>query len=151
MAKDISELTEKELRDFEIPSFKTKKELMKFINDLVKRKHDYGTSVYAMSMSAVATFNYVASQLGVSGFQASCADMDILTRTRNLKHGFRILDYSNLLYPQYLNDEHFPNYKTLIKKKKEWLAKEAKNLLENNKKAHETVKKHWEYLSKLNN
>ncbi|MBK7380837.1 MAG: hypothetical protein IPJ03_17905 [Ignavibacteriales bacterium] len=105
---------------------KTLDELNKVIEQLTERKHDYGTCVYAMSIAAVATFNYVASKLGVTGFQASCADLDILRRTRNYKNGFSIIDYNNLLYPQYWDDEHFPSKEQLLEKNKEQLAKAAK-------------------------
>ena len=76
-------------------------ELNEYIRSLVEREHDYGTCVYAMSLAATAAFNHVASKLGVTGFQASCADLDVLRRTRGMDGPFIILKAEDMLYPQY--------------------------------------------------
>lgn len=94
-------MTEIELKEAKVPWLKTKEELIDYIDKLVEQEHNYGTCVYAMSMAAVAAFNYVASKLIVTGFQASCAELDILRRIRNLEGSFMITDASKLLYPQY--------------------------------------------------
>jgi hypothetical protein len=111
---DAGVATEEEMRENKVPRLKTADDLLSYINSLVDRPHDYGTCVYAMSMAAVAALNYVAGKLGVTGFQASCADLDILRRTRALEMGFRILDYEKLLYPQHLTTEHFPSWGDLL-------------------------------------
>lgn len=103
---------EKHLRESKAPWPKTETELTDYIKTLVDRPHDYGTCVYAMSLAATATFNYVASKLGCSGFQAGCADMDIIRRTRDIEN-FSITVWDNLLYPQYCNDE-MPGWKEKI-------------------------------------
>jgi hypothetical protein len=105
---------EMEMRASKSPWPNTMEELTATISGLVNQEHDYGTCVYAMSLSAVAAFNYVASQLGVTGFQASCADMDFIRRTRLIEHGFMLVRYENLLYPQYLNEVNFPSWVALI-------------------------------------
>lgn len=107
-------MTEAKMREADVPWPKSEEELMAYVRGLVDRHHDYGTCVYAMSMAAVATFRYVASALEVTGFQASCADMDILRRTRGLKHGFRLVDYGNLLYPRYWTEETTPIYRKVL-------------------------------------
>lgn len=94
-------MTEQEMREAEVPWLETPEELSSYIAALVEQEHDYGTSAYAMSLAAVAAFQYVAKKLGTTGFQASCADMDVLRRTRGYENGFMILDANNLLYPQY--------------------------------------------------
>jgi len=140
---------EQKMRDSEQPRPKTIEELSDFVRSMVDGQHDYGTCVYAMSLSAVAAFNFVASQLGVTGFQASCADMDILSRTRGWKWG-KILDYENLLYPQYCDDDHFPNAAALIEQNKAELAKRARvKLAAEGGNAHPNVAAHWKYLSAL--
>lgn len=149
--KEIKDMNEKELREFKVPWFKTEKELHDFIEQLTTRKHDYGTCVYAMSLAAVATFRYVSGKLGVTGFQASCADMNFIERTRRLER-FSISDYSKLLYPQYVgNKEHFPDAEYLIEKNKDWLKEKANELLKNSSDSftHPDVLKHWKMLSKL--
>lgn len=94
-------LTEEEMRNAEAPRPKSEEELTAYIKSLTDRDHDYGTCVYAMSMAATATFNYVASKLGATGFQASCADLDILRRTRNINGPFIFLKGEDMLFPQY--------------------------------------------------
>ena len=138
--------TEKEMREEKVPWPKTLKELREYINGLVEREHDYGTCVYAMSMSAEAAFNYVAHKLGVTGFQASCAELDFLRRTRGLEWG-KLIDYNNLLYPQYCTTEHFPSIDNLMRDNREELSKRAKKLLDENKDACEDVKDHWKKLA----
>jgi hypothetical protein len=96
---NIKKMNEKKLR--ELKSFwpKTDQELLNYINSFIDRPHDYGTCVYAISLSAIATLNYVASKLGCTGFQVSCADLDILRRTRNMQNGFQIINKNDLFYP----------------------------------------------------
>lgn len=135
--------TEKQMRDADVPWLKTPDELSAYIAALVSRPHDYGTCVYAMSMAAVAAFHYVASVLGVTGFQASCADLDIVRRTRSLKGPFMIIDANDLLYPQYDVREKL---ETFIKENKEWCATEARKHIAENPRAHPNVRAHWDSL-----
>lgn len=143
--KSIINMNEKELR--EEKSFKPKSlfKLVIYIYKLIRRRHDYGTAVYAMSMSAVATFEYVAHKLGVTGFQVSCADMDIIRRTRQYELGFMILDYSKLLYPQYCNDDDFPGWRNHLIQNKKILKEKANELLDKAYKnpVHKDVYHHW--------
>ena len=143
--------TEKAMREAEAPWPKSQKELSEYIESLVKREHDYGTCVYAMSLAATAAFNYVCHVLGTTGFQASCADLDILKRTRHLKNGFRIVDYDKLLYPQYVDDEHFPTHEQLLEENKITLSRAAKKLLveKDNNFVHPDVRARWEYVASL--
>lgn len=142
-------MTEQEMRESKVPWPKTIEELTSYINSLVKQEHDYGTCVYAMSMAALATFYYVSHELGVTGFQASCADLDFLRRTRDYKMGFRVIDYKNLLYPQYLNKEHFPTVTDLISENKEKLIVEAEKLIQESPEAHPDVIAHWKRIASL--
>lgn len=117
--------TEVEMRNFNPETPKNLDELSEFISDLVIRDHDYGTCVYAMSLAAYASFMFVAHKLGVTGFQASCADLDIVRRTRNLER-FMIIDFKQALYPQY--NLHASLDKSLSKAR-EWLIDEAKKCI----------------------
>lgn len=139
---------ELEMREFSAPTPETAEELAEFVSSLVNREHDYGTCVYAMSIAAVAAFNFVAHKLGVTGFQASCADLDILRRVRHLKGPFILLDGENLLYPQYdlraRVDEWIKN--TISG----WANEEAKKLLaEKESMTAGTVREHWERLASV--
>lgn len=140
--------TEAEMRKMIAPHLDTPEQLTDYIKSLVERPHDYGTCVYAMSLAATAAFYYVSRKLGVTGFQAGCADMDILRQTRSFKWG-RILDYDNLLYPQYCDDEHFPPVSKLLAEPevRKKLATEARQLLAKEGDAHPSVKAHWKQLA----
>ena len=141
-------MTEKEMREAKVPNIESIKELTKYVDDLVEQNHDYGTCVYAMSMSAVAAFNYVAHKLGVTGSQASCADLDILRRTRRLER-FQVFNLGDLLYPQYRDE--VKSYDELISDNSEWLSKQAAEKLTESPDAHPNVIEHWKRLSNLKN
>lgn len=138
-----SVMTEAQMRDAKAPTPGSVEELAEYVRGLVERPHDYGTCVYAMSMAAVAAFNFVAGRLGVTGFQASCADLDILARTRGWKWG-KLLDYEKLLYPQFRGE--FPGWDDLLEEHRDELAKRAAVKLADAAKdglAAESVTRHW--------
>jgi hypothetical protein len=118
--------TEKEMREATVPTFSSAEELQKYIDGLVTQEHDYGTCVYAMSIAATATFNYVANVLGVTGFQASMADLDIIRRTRHMKGPFMLLKGEDLLYPQYDLHQKVDEFEDDCR---DWLRDEAKRMI----------------------
>ncbi len=138
--------TEKEMREAKVPEHGSIRELAEYLEKLVMMDHDYGTCVYAMSMAATATFNYVAGRLGVTGFQASCADLDFLKRVREWDHPFIILQANDDLYPQY--DLH----QKLEEARKEWRPWLREQAVENLKRAEDDdlvsprVREHWQKL-----
>jgi hypothetical protein len=137
--------TEQEMREETAPTFDTVEELQGYITSLVERNHDYGTCCYAMSLAATAAFNFVASKLGVTGFQASCADLDIFRRTRRLEGPFVILTGENELYPQYDNHRKLEECRV---KWKDWISEQAKAKLdEAADSAHPNVVAHWKKIS----
>lgn len=148
MFEEFKTMTEVELRDAKVPTLESEEQLTAFIGVLVDREQVYGTCVYAMSMASVAAFNYVASKLGVTGFQASCADMDILKRLRHMEHGFKIIDYANLFYPQYMDT--IPGAWGIVSENKEYFKKEAQKLLDKgDANVHANVKEHWKKLASV--
>ena len=138
--------TEAEMRDAKVPWPKTKEQLTEYIESLTTRQHDYGTCVYAMSMAATAAFYYIAGQLGVTGFQSSCADMDILRRTRHLKGPFMIINGEDALFPQYDLREKLDK---AIEGWKPWLKEEAQKKLAETGQAHPDVVAHWKRLAEV--
>jgi hypothetical protein len=147
---NLKTATEEQLRDYKDEWPKTIEELTEIITTLEKRQHNYGTCVYAMSIAATATFHYIAHKLGVTGFQASRADLDILKRTRGIER-FRIVNYKDLLYPQYRDRFEELAYDKLLAENREWLATEARALLGNTgEHVHQDVRAHWEMLARLN-
>lgn len=136
--------TEQEMRAAKAPWPYTEKQLIEYIDSLVNRQHDYGTGVYAVSLAASATFNYVAHKLGASGFQSSCADLDFLRRTRDLKGPFMLINAEDALYPQYDLREKLEEALT---EWKPWLKTEASKKLAESPVAHPEVIAHWRKLS----
>lgn len=135
---------EAEMRDAKVPWIKDRAELHAYIDELVDRPHDYGTCVYAMSMAAVAAYNYAAGKLGTTGFQAGCADLDIIRRLKGWDR-FGFINFADALYPQY--DLHAKLRENLADMKP-WLAEEASKLLaERHENAHPNVVDHWKRLA----
>lgn len=145
--KKMRHAPEEYLREMAVPWPRSERDLLRIVRALVAREHDYGTCVYAMSIASVATFYYVSHKLGVTGFQASCAELDFIGRTRHMKHGFAVIDFGKLLYPQHR--EQFDKYQwdSLIEENKESLRKAANILLIENHGAHPEVLAHWERLA----
>lgn len=148
---DLTNATEGELRSFDVPWPKTTAELLTIVELLAARRHDYGTCVYAVSIAATATFNYMSHTLGITGFQASCSDMDILRRTRGMRHGFKIIDFGKLLYPQYLGDVTVEVADLLADPgTRKTIREAARKLLDDAvDRAHQDVVAHWRQLSDL--
>lgn len=133
------------MREMKAPTFDSATELADYIRTLTDRPHDYGTCVYAMSLAAAAAFKHVAHKLGVTGFQASCADLDILRQTRGFEWG-RLLNFHDLLYPQYRG--RFPAWDQLLEENREKLAEEAAKLLaDRGDSARPDVRAHWAMLA----
>jgi hypothetical protein len=142
-------MNEKEMRERKAVSPNSFNALKTEIGMLLNNNNDYGQAVYAISLACVATFNFMAKELGITGFQASCADLDILRRTRRMENGFKILNFDRLLYPQYV-DEFNITYEKLLSDNIENLSLAAKKKLEEMEDfpAHPDVVKHWEKISK---
>lgn len=136
--------TEAEMRDAKSPWPYTKEQLVEYVESLVNRKHDYGTSAYAMSLAAAAAFNYVARQLGTTGFQASCADLDFIRRSRSIKGPFGIIQAADALYPQY---DLRGKVEEWLKEWEPWLREEAEKNLRRSGTAHPRVVEHWKSLA----
>lgn len=141
--------TEASMREEKVPFFNTSEQLQKYIDELVGMRHDYGTCAYAMSLAATAAFNFVAHQLGTTGFQAGCADLDFLRRSRSIDGPFIFLKAEDAIYPQYdirgkVNE--WLGSDDMVK----WLGTKAAQKLaacENDSMpAHPAVKAHWRAL-----
>ena len=101
-------------------------------------------------MAATAAFYYASHVVGSSGFQAGAAELDFLTRTRGMKLGFRIVNYADMLYPQYWEGEVVPTFEAYLadEDNSKRIAKEAVKLLaEGNEWTHLEVKAHWEWIA----
>jgi len=136
--------TEAEMREAENPWPYTKEQLVEYITSLLDRPHNYGTCVYAMSLAATAAFNYMAHEIGSTGFQASCADLDFIRRSRGIKGPFMILKAEDALYPQYNLPEKLAE---AMEEWKPWLKEQAAKNLTDKDGAHPNVIAHWKKLA----
>lgn len=133
------------LANNEKPWPKTEEELLAIIREHDSKQHDYGSVAESLVQVTLATFNYFASKHGMTGFQASWAEMKFLRLSRNLKGPFGIIDGTNLLYPQY----------DLRKKLEEWIEEwkpeigkmAKKELVEMTDPPHPKVLAHWEMMA----
>lgn len=137
-------VTEAEMRATQEKWPYTMAQLTEYITSLVDRQHDYGTCVYAMSLAAAAAFYFVSRQLGVTGFQSSCADLDFLRRTRSLKGPFLLLKAEDALYPQ---SDLSEKLRDALKEWQPWLAEQARERLLKTPDAHPDVLAHWQVLA----
>lgn len=143
-----------ESREFEVrDELKEKRSGIKEFNDLVAYLEDvennynigYGEAPRAIAQATLATAWYLANKFGITGFQAGFVMWDFVfdwTMHGN-QCGAKLVDYDNMLYPQY--DDKFEKtissdtFKRLQEVAKKNLAecKEAKHV-------HPAVKAHWE-------
>lgn len=132
------------LRDAKPPRCESVEDLTAYITSLVNGKHDYGTCAYAMALAAQAAFEYVARELGTTGFQASCADLSFLGKVRGLKGPFVLLKAEDALYPQH---NLHRKLQEALDDWKPWLKEEAAKRLADRAGAHPDVIAHWEKLA----
>lgn len=156
--KVVNEEMHPEAEWFKDARNQTKETLIDFINHMMNDYfHDYGTICHAISACMLATMtvcdNYDSG--GITGFQASAVMWDII---RNItlggmsnKSGMKIIDYDNILFPQY--DYKF-DCRRIPKHTFEVLVELAKTKLEEVKSggccAHPVVVNRWECLASGN-
>lgn len=139
-------------REFEVKTqLKNERKDIKTFDDLVaflQRVKDtcntsYGTAPRAIAQAALATAWYLSSEFGITGFQASFVMWDFIRdwSFSNNECGMKIVNYDDMLYPQY-NDKF---QKTISEDTFKALQKAAKkNLKEKNEHAHPNVIAHWQ-------
>lgn len=110
-------------------------------------EHDYGTICHAVTAASVAAAYALMStpQGGITGFQAGAVMWEFIRywSYKSNKSGLRIIDYDNLLYPQYV--ENFD--KVITKNQWSKLQEQAKLNLEESTMAVDRVRKHWESIA----
>ena len=106
MATAINEEMHVEKEWFKEAKEQTIETLPQFINHLMNDyQHDYGTICHALSAAALAAV-YAADkspQGGITGFQASFIMWDFIQQWMypHNKCGLRLIDYDDMLFPQY--------------------------------------------------
>lgn len=133
-AKGILEKERKNIKSFD--------DLMNYIKN-IRDNYDigYGTAPRAIAQAALATSYYLADMFDITGFQAGFVMWDFIKdwSFRGNKCGLKIVNYDDMLYPQY----NYKFQKTISKDTFEALQKEAENNLEKGRYAPPNVIKHW--------
>lgn len=100
-------MTEKEFRDkyYSEAKEQTISSLPAFIDKIMDMKHDYGTICCAMAAAAISAASAVDhhEEGGITGFQAGVVMWEFVRKWLfpTNKSGLRIIDYDDMLYPQY--------------------------------------------------
>lgn len=127
----------------------TLESLPAFLKKLSEFQHDYGTICVALGAAAVAAAWAVerGPSGGITGFQAGAVMWEMIEGWGAMGEGpKRLVQYSDMLYPQY-NDKF---QKVITKDVWKWLQERAKEELEktNNPDAmvSSSVRQHWQYI-----
>ena len=146
MAKPINEEMHLEKEWFSEAKKQTPETLIDFINHVMNDYiHDYGTVCHAISACAIAAA-WAANEApgscgGITGFQAGFVMWDFIRQWEfpSNKCGLKIVNYDNMLYPQY--EEKFA--KTISKDAWALIQKEAVERLKDCEHCHSDVVMHW--------
>lgn len=106
----------------------------------------YGEAPRAIAQASLAVAWYLADEFGITGFQASFVMWDFIKDWlfSSNECGMRLVDYDNMLYPQY--EDKFQ--KTIGSDTFESLQKKAQQLIETNGEyAHPAVIEHWKSIA----
>lgn len=107
-------------------------------------QHDYGTVCHMIASSAIAaaTAANKGPQGGITGFQAGAVMWEFIQHWQGYKGPLKLLNYENLLYPQY---EH--TFTTISHDTWEWVQEEAKKKLSTVSEVASTVERHWQSIA----
>lgn len=144
MAELITEEMHLEKEWFDQASKQTLKTLPDFVNHLMNDyKHDYGTVCHAVAACAIAAAWAADNEPngGITGFQAGFVLWDFIKQWSfpDNKTGMKIINYDNMLYPQY----QYKFEKTISKNVWSLLTKQAEENLLKSPEAHPEVIAHW--------
>lgn len=124
-------------------SVSSMEDLTTFLTELIEFKHDYNTIVEAVVAGMYATLKMLdrSKAGGLSGFQASALGLKLLAEINDWRGPFRVIRYSDMLYPQYA----YRFEKTIDASTWSWLREEAVKLLhaQESRDGLEPVQAHW--------
>lgn len=146
-------MKQEQFKEHKTPTPKTIKELSKLISDLIPETKDlsYQDEIQALVISLELLFNFMRAKLATTNQSFSEAELLFLMRQRKTD-AIRVLNYQDLLYPQYCNEECFPTAEYLIRINQAYLKDKAQKLMDENKdrkdKIHPHVWSHWENLAR---
>ena len=131
---------ELEAKRKEIKTFEDLTEFLKYVKE--NCNCGYGEAPRAMAQASLAVAWYLANEFGITGFQAGAVMWDFITgwSYTNNKTILRIVDYDNMLYPQY----QYKFEKTITSGIWKSLQREAAKNLEDCEYANPDVIAHWQ-------
>lgn len=120
--------------------------LPKFINHLMNDyEHDYGTCIKAVAAAMVGTFAAFNKQEGFTGFQVGFIPWMMMEEFwGESKVGRRVIDFDDMIYPQYENKFKQTIKGSTFKKMQDNVRKKVELVKEGESSAHPDVLKHWE-------
>lgn len=121
---------------------KTKEDFNKLFDEILEYDHDYGSIVYGCMAAMKGAFNAVNRDErsgGITGFQAGIIGWQCVAEFMHIKGSARILDYDDLLFPQYAHKFE----KTISKSIWEETQNKAKENLAKDF-GHPSVRAHWQ-------
>lgn len=141
MKQQITEKDHLEKEWFKEATEQTLETLPKFINHLMNDyEHDYGTSVKAVTAAMLGTFWAFDKQEGFTGFQVRFIPWMMINKFWGESEiGRKVIDFDDMLFPQY--EDEFRN--TISKKLFKRLQERASKFIEEGD-LHPDVKKHME-------
>lgn len=141
----MSEKKYKEMIFAKAEKVKTKRDLSKLIDEISSFGHDYGTIVYGCMAAMKGAFNVVnrGKSGGITGFQAGCLGWECVREFLMINGAAKLLDYDNLLYPQYA-DKFEKRISSEVWKD---IQKKAKERLKEETLAAPRVVEHWKSIA----
>lgn len=143
-------MNEFELRDKlkdERKNIDTFDDLINFLRNIKDNYNcGYGEAPRAIAQASLAVAWYLADEFGITGFQASFVMWDFIKDWlfSSNECGMRLVDYDNMLYPQY--EDKFQ--KTIGSDTFDALQNQAKRLIETDgDHAHPAVIEHWKSIA----
>lgn len=122
---------------------KTFEDLTAFIKDVEEHYNcGYGEAPRAIAQAALAVAWYLSSKFGITGFQAGVVTWDFITGWNCIdnKCGLKLINYDNMLYPQY----YYKFDKIIGSDAWKALQKEAQENLASSEPVCQSVKTHWQ-------
>jgi len=123
-------------------------QLKTLIEEIEAYEHDYGTIVVGCFAAMLGAFNVVnrGPSGGITGFQAGCLGWEAIKEFMSLTKDapVRLVDFANMLYPQYADKFD----RSISKETWKYLQEKAvENLAKENQSAHPNVVNHWKSIS----
>ena len=127
-------------------NIKSFEDLNAFLKDVEENYNtEYGVAPRAIAQASLAVALYLAREFGITGFQAGFVMWDFIRdwEFKNNKTGMKIVDWDDMLYPQY----EYRFQKTISQSTWGVLQGEAMKRLEEVHNAHPDVRSHWQSIA----